>query len=315
MRDKVVVVTGANGGLGLEVSLKLARLGAHVVMACRSAERGQRARDRVLAEVPGARVTMLQLDVSEPSSIREFAVRFGEQVGQLDVLVNNAGIAFVPLARNSLGWESQVATNYLGPFALVGAMLPAFRDREGARIVNVGSLAHRLGKLDLAKLNVSTSEYRKFGSYARSKVALLCFTRELDRRLRAQHSKIVAVAAHPGFAATDIAMNAYDSGLFAKVMGGLVRMMARLIPASGAAEPILHAIAGDVEGGSYHGPGGFLEISGGRPALATMHRSAFDEGLALRLWLASEKLTGASYLQPGALRSDELPVHAREHAS
>ena len=167
----VAVITGANGGLGFATALALARSGMRVVMACRSPHKGDEARKALLAEVPDAHATLIPLDVSESESIREFGLRLAEQVDGVDLLVNNAGIVLVPLARNSLGHELHLATNHLGPFALTGTLLPLLRARRQARVINVGSLAHRFTRLDLDDLNWETTPYGEWKAYARSKLA------------------------------------------------------------------------------------------------------------------------------------------------
>jgi NAD(P)-dependent dehydrogenase (short-subunit alcohol dehydrogenase family) len=176
------VITGANTGLGFQTALQLARTGARIVMACRNTEKAREAQRQLLAEVPEAETIIVPVDVSEPASIREFGRRVSDGVGPLDVLINNAGIVAVPLSRNSVGHELQLATNYLGPFALTGTLLPFFRNDAPARIVTVGSLAHRAAKLDLDDLYWEVTAYHVWKGYARSKLALLGVAMELSRR-------------------------------------------------------------------------------------------------------------------------------------
>jgi NAD(P)-dependent dehydrogenase (short-subunit alcohol dehydrogenase family) len=308
--DKIVVVTGANTGLGFQLSLRLARTGAHVVMACRSLQRAERARERLLGDIPAARTTVLPLDVAEMESISEFRTLFARQVGYLDLLINNAGIFGAPLSRNSAGHELHLATNYLGPFALTGALLPLIRERPGARIVNVGSLAHRFGTLCPHELNPREGDYNAWRAYARSKVALLTYTIELGRRLRERDSNIIALGAHPGMASTDIAKNSPRGNPKSAIRKWFNKTMERLIPsAAEAVEPILHAAcAAGVRGGDYYGPGGWLEIAGA-PAKARLDARASDAELSKQLWSTSEALTGVSYLSVGAVSE------ARSHAN
>lgn len=294
---KTIIVTGANAGVGFELSRELARAGAHVVMACRSTERAELARRRLLAEAPEARLTLLPLDLSDPESIREFGRLVIDRVGRLDVLVNNAGIFGVPRAQNRAGIEIHLATNYLGPFALTGILLPSFRNVRGTRVVNVGSLAHRFGRLHPDQLDAEDGEYSPWRAYARSKVALLAHTLELDRRLREAQSHIIALAAHPGFAATEMAKNPVTRPRSAIGRWFERRVVAPCIPSAAvAARPILHAIRAEgVSGGDYFGPGGWLEIAG-VPAKARLDVRALDEDLGKRLWSKSEALTGVRYL-------------------
>lgn len=301
MSDTVAVVTGANAGLGYQTALALARSGATVVMACRSAEKARKARSDLLAEVPSARTVLIPLDVSEPESIRAFGAALVERCGGLDVLVNNAGVVTVPLARNSAGHEMHLATNYLGAFALTGALLPFFRTgtRTGApaRVVNVGSLGHRLARLDLNDLNWERTPYGEWRAYFRSKLAMLTFTVELARRLERSGCGIVALAAHPGFAVTEATKN--SDVLTPRSAAGkwLNDKVALLIPrAEDAARPIVHAARdASVRGGDYYGPGGLMEIRGdtGR---ARLNPLAKDAEVGRRLWELSETMTGVRYL-------------------
>jgi len=294
----IAVITGANAGLGFQISLALARAGATVVMACRSDERAEQAQASLAAQVPGANLATLRLDVSEPASIREFSDQFAERFGRIDLLVNNAGIVGAPLSRNSAGQELHMATNYLGAFALTGRLLPLFNGEGGARIVNVGSLAHRFGQLDFDDIHWERRRYGEWRAYAQSKLATMAFTLELERRLRANGNGVTALAAHPGFAATEIGNNnaLLNPG---NALGKWFRervILPRIPTPAAAARPILHAARDDaVRGGDYYGPGGWLEIAG-HPAPARVKRAARDVGTGRRLWDLSEAMTGVSYL-------------------
>lgn len=297
MSNPVVVITGANAGLGFETALEFARSGASVVMACRSLERAEQARSDLLARVPAATTTILPLDVSEPESIRAFARKLSSRGDRLDVLINNAGIVAVPLSRNSVGHEMQLATNYLGAFALTGLLLPLFRADGRARVVNVGSHANRLGKLPLDDPNWERTPYHELKAYARAKVALLGFTMELERRLRRSGSNVIALGAHPGFAATDIRRHSPKLTATSAFGRWIEKVGAWFTPsAAEACRPIVHAARDEsVRGGDYWGPSGFLEIRGA-PARARINPIARDVELARRLWSLSESLTGVHYL-------------------
>jgi NAD(P)-dependent dehydrogenase (short-subunit alcohol dehydrogenase family) len=295
--DKVAVITGANGGLGFQTALQLARMGMSIVMACRSMDKARKAQSDLLAEVPDAEAMVIPLDVSEPESIREFGRQFSAQVGRLDLLINNAGVVLVPLARNSVGHEMHLATNYLGAFALTGTLLPFFRKNAQARIVNVGSLAHRFAKLDLDDLNWEKTAYNEWRAYARSKVPLLSFTMELDRRLRQTGSDIIALGAHPGFANTNAGRHSAALRPGNGFRRWFTEMLEPLIPkAPVAARSIVHAASAEgVSGGNYYGPTGFLEI-GGRIGRARVNPVAKDIDAGRRLWALSEEMTGVRYL-------------------
>lgn len=292
------MVTGANAGLGYQLSLSLARMGAHVVMACRSLSRAEEARRQLLAEAPGASAAVMPLDLTEPDSIHELSGLLGQQVGQLDLLIHNAGIYGVPLARNRAGHELHFATNYLGPFALTGLMLPLLQRAAESRVVFVGSLAHRLGKLQLDKPNWQEANYDPMAAYGRSKLALLAYQLELHRRLLQRNSKIVAVSAHPGFAPTDTAKRHADiehKGAFRRWL--FRRIEARLPTVAAASSSILHAACAEgVHGGAYYGPGGLFEIMGSPSSKARVNAQARNTELAGRLWEMGEALTGVRYL-------------------
>lgn len=299
MTQKTVIITGANAGIGFQSTLYFARQGARVIMACRSLDKANKAKADIEQEVPNADLTIIRLDVSDLNSVKEFATQFIEQVGELDILINNAGIVAIPLTRNDAGHEMQLATNYLGAFSLTGLLLPYFKKDVPTRIVNVSSLAHRMGKLNIDNLNWEATEYDQWKAYANGKVAMMNHTLELNRRLQQTGSNTIALAAHPGFANTNIhqnspALNRDNANAFSKWFH---KKMESFIPtAAEAARPIILAADDDaVQGGEYYGPGGFLEI-GGKPAKAKINKVAKDTQIAKQLWTVSESMTGTSYL-------------------
>jgi NAD(P)-dependent dehydrogenase (short-subunit alcohol dehydrogenase family) len=293
---KIAVVTGANAGLGFQISLALARNGVRVVMACRNMEKAEAAKNDLLAQCPDADLVLLPLDLSEPDSIRHFNAQFWQRVGVIDLLVNNAGIVGLPLQRNSQGQELHLATNYLGAFALTGRLLPFFRTDVPSRIVNVGSLAHLFGQLDFQDFNWEAKPYNQWRAYARSKLALLTFTQELGRRLARANSRTLVLAAHPGFAATEILGERVTNpgNAFSK---WYYEQTSKLIPLpEHAARSIVHAACSDtVASGEYYGPGGLFGIAGA-PAKARLSSKANDTAVAKQLWALSESMSGVSYL-------------------
>ncbi len=298
MQYRIAVVTGANAGLGYQTSLKLARRGMTVVMACRSAERAEKARAELLAELPKAELAVLPLDLSSLESVAGFCEAFKQQFGTLDLLVNNAGIVGVPMTRNAEGHELHLATNYLGPFALTGKLLPMMREGVPTRVVNVGSLAHRIGKLPLDDLDWhGDTKYKPMAAYARSKLATQSFNQELGRRLAASGSLTISAGAHPGFAATEIA----NKTGYTKPKGPIRqwfqdRMQSRVPTAEQASEPTMLAACGEsVQNGDYYGPSGFLEISG-PPGRAKINKLALDVPTGKALWTLSEEMTGVYFL-------------------
>src|SRR5829696_5851911 len=197
---RTAVVTGANSGLGLVTTRELARAGARVVMACRNLTKGEAARREIEAAVPGAALELEELDLSSLDSVRAFADRFD---GGLDLLVNNAGVMATPRRRTADGFELQFGTNHLGHFALTELLLPAMEGRPDARVVTLSSTAHRTGRIAFDNLS-GDRRYFRWRAYGQAKLANLLFALELERRLRAAGSTIKSMAAHPGYAATNL---------------------------------------------------------------------------------------------------------------
>ena len=278
------VVTGASGGLGLEVARGLAAAGADVVLAVRNKERGERAAADVGASIgsPG-RVEVGLLDVSDLSSVRAFA----DSVGAVDVLVNNAGIMAVPFGRSPDGVELQLATNHLGHFALANMLLPRLTDR----VVVVSSHAHHSGVLELDDLDWERRGYRPFAAYADSKLANLLFMAELQRRLTAAGSTLRATGAHPGSTRTAITGN---TGNPVKTLVGRYGHKVAGMPAWRGALPVLYAATMDVPGNSYLGPDGPGELVGWPTSVGRSPR-ATDPDLAKALWACSEELSGVGF--------------------
>ncbi|WP_280272215.1 oxidoreductase [Nocardia wallacei] len=280
MTGRTVVVTGANSGIGRAAARVLAARGAHVVLAVRDTEKGRAA----AAEMTG-QLEVRRLDLADLSSVRAFAEDFTEPV---DVLINNAGVMIPPLSRTAEGFELQFGTNHLGHFALTNLLLPRIR----GRVVTVSSSGHKVGSIDFGDLNWERKPYRAMAAYAQSKLANLLFTAELQRRLARTGSPVLATAAHPGMAAT----NLLRSDGRHRVRHLIQRAATRLLAQSDddGALPTLYAAVADVPGGSYAGPGGFLE-GRGAPELVGRSAKAQDTEVARRLWRTSEELTGVTF--------------------
>jgi NAD(P)-dependent dehydrogenase (short-subunit alcohol dehydrogenase family) len=280
---RTFVVTGANSGLGQQTAAALAAAGGRVVLAVRDQGRGAEA-----ARSMSGDVEVRVLDLADLASVRRFADGWA---GPLDVLVNNAGLMAVPRRRTADGFELQLGTNHLGHFALTNLLLPAVTDR----VVTVSSGLHRRGRIVLDDLNWERRQYTPYGAYAQSKLANLLFTLELERRLVADGSPVRALAAHPGYAATNL------QGGQGPVRNRLMAVANRLFAQSDAqgALPTLYAAVADLPGGSYVGPDGPSEMRG-YPTLVGRSAAASDPALARQLWVASEELTGVHYpvLQP-----------------
>ena len=283
-----MIVTGANSGIGRVTAAELATRGARVILAVRDEDRGRRA----AAEMHGE-VEVRHLDLAELASVREFAdlksVRaFAEAwSGDLDVLVNNAGIMAVPEGRTADGFELQFGTNHLGHFALTNLLLRQITDR----VVTVSSGAHTRGHIELDDLNWRSRSYQPWQAYSQTKLANLLFTLELERRLQADHSAVRAYAAHPGYAATNLQGRTGN-----RISDRLVMVANKVIAQSEemGALSILFAATQELPGASYVGPD---RLTGrrGHPTLVGRSAEASDVDLAKKLWAASEELTGVSY--------------------
>ncbi|MEU7336522.1 oxidoreductase [Streptomyces sp. NPDC007074] len=298
---RTAVVTGANSGIGLVTARELARRGARVVLACRSEARASEAGDRIVSEIPGADVGFVRLDLGDLASVGEFAVTYGRLYGErLDLLVNNAGVMAPPRGRTGDGFETQFGVNHLGHFALTGLLLPALLGARGARIVTVSSMLHALPGTGVDDLGRERPRYGRWTAYARSKAANLLFTHELARRLAAAGSDVVAAAAHPGYAAT----NLQTAGPRMAGRKGAERIMEignRVFgqsPRAGALPTLYAATAPGVRPDSFTGPS--FAMWRGAPAESWRARRTRDDAAAERLWDESERLTGVAY---GALKA------------
>src|SRR5215207_1958182 len=288
---RTVLITGATSGIGRAAALELARAGARVVMAVRNTERGE----RVAAEM-GGRGEVRQLDLTDLASVRGFAQAWE---GPIDVLINNAGVMAVPEGRTKDGFETQIGTNHLGHFALTGLLLGHVTDR----VVTIASGAHRMGKIDLEDLNWERRSYKRWPAYGQSKLANLLFTFELQRRLAEAGSPVRAVAAHPGYAATEL-QSRTGNVLQNAGMAILNRVIAQ--SSEQGAWPTLYAATQDIPGGSYVGPDGRGEVRG-HPTLVSPSSAATDERMARELWGLSERLTGVTYASPSRTPAASVP--------
>jgi len=278
---RTAVVTGANSGLGLATARALAAAGALVVLAVRDVAKGE------AADVPGE-VEVRRLDLADLESVRGFAENW---TGELDLLVNNAGIMAVPAGITVDGFELQFGTNHLGHFALTNLLLPSITDR----VVTLSSLMHRVGGIAMQDLNWQQRPYDAERAYGQSKLANLLFTLELQRRLTAAGSPVRALAAHPGWAATNLQSHSGNRVKHAALAVGNVLLGGS---AERGAVPTLHAATADLPGGSYVGPRYGLV---GPPDRVSRSKGAKDLDLARRLWEASAQLTGIDF--PASLRT------------
>jgi NAD(P)-dependent dehydrogenase (short-subunit alcohol dehydrogenase family) len=288
---RTVVITGATSGIGCAAATELARVGARVVLAVRNVQRGEQ-----IAAALGHGAEARPLDLTDLASVRTFAAGWR---GPIDVLINNAGVMAVPEGRTRDGFETQIGTNHLGHFALTGLLL----GHVTTRVVQIASGAHRMGRIDLEDLNWERRTYRRWPAYGQSKLANLLFVHELQRRLAAAGSAVRAVAAHPGYAATELQGRTGNA-----LQNAVMALGNRLIAQSGeqGAWPALFAATQELPGGAYIGPGGPGELRGS-PAPASRSRAARDDAMARDLWALSERLTGVSYAFDSSAAAASVP--------
>jgi len=286
------VVTGANTGLGFDTARVLAACGATVVMACRDTVKAESAAERIRDMSPGARVAVQCLDLGSQESVRAGAAAIAADYPRIDLLINNAGVMYPPKQTTSDGFELQFGTNHLGHFALTGLLLGNLLPVAGSRVVVVASMAHRIkARIDFDDLQWERRRYGRVASYGQSKLANLMFAYELQRRLTAANSSTIAVAAHPGVAATELTRHVPLMSL-----PGFVRLAGVLLNTAemGALPSLRAATDPAVRGGEYFGPDGLAELRGHPREVASSAQSR-DTEIAERLWRVSEELTGVAY--------------------
>jgi NAD(P)-dependent dehydrogenase (short-subunit alcohol dehydrogenase family) len=285
LSGRTAIITGASSGIGLETAKALAAHGARVILAVRDPVKGQRAADVIPA--PGTAEVRL-LDLASLESVRAFAA--GWDGSPVDLLINNAGVMIPPRSRTADGFELQFGTNHLGHFALTNLLLPSI----SGRVVTVSSGAHRSGRVDFDDLNWERRRYRAWRAYGQSKLANLLFTAELQRRLTEAGSPVLSMAAHPGYAATNLQSHS-GSRLLRLAMEKLGNRLVAQNAAAGAL-PTLYAAAADLPGNTYAGPSGLAGLRGA-PAPCPRSKAASDPEVARRLWDVSEQLTSVHFPQ------------------
>ena len=292
---RISLVTGANSGLGFHTAMDLAAKGSRVLMACRSEARGERAAAAIRQKLPQAQLEVTELDLADLESVRRCAETLRTDLARLDILINNAGVMAIPRRETAQAFERQFGVNHLGHFALTGALLPLLLKSPGSRIVNVSSMAHRSGRMDFSDLH-GKRKYTRFGAYSQSKLANLLFTLELHRRLERKGADTISVAAHPGWAATNLQFaGPRDRGSSIEML--MMRALNALLAQSaqqGALPQLYAATAPDVSGGDFVGPDGWMEMRG-HPRKVTAKGTAYDEESARQLWQVSVELTGEMY--------------------
>jgi NAD(P)-dependent dehydrogenase (short-subunit alcohol dehydrogenase family) len=286
---KTAIVTGANIGLGLETARELAAKNATVILACRNLEKANAAKADIQKTVPNAKLEVIQLDLADLASVRQFASGFTSKYEHLHILVNNAGVMGPPLTKTKDGFEVQFGANHLGHFALTGLLLEKLLQTPGARVVCVASAVERGAKIDFENLNAEKS-YAPMAAYGQSKLSNLLFCYELGRRFQKAGINAIAAAAHPGWTASNLQQNAplfkYLNPIFSQT------------PTWGALPSLYAATANDVQNGDYFGPKGFLEMKGSPKRVQSTPRS-HDLELAKKVWDVSETMTGVKFTSLG----------------
>jgi NAD(P)-dependent dehydrogenase (short-subunit alcohol dehydrogenase family) len=306
LSGKLVIITGANSGLGFGLARRLSAAGADVVMAIRNRAKGEKAIEEIRSTVPDAKLSIKPLDLSSLASVAALGEQLNAEGRPINILINNAGVMTPPERDTTAeGFELQFGSNHLGHFALTGHLLPLLRAADGARVVSLSSLAARQsGKIHFDDPQFEKS-YAPMPAYGQSKLAVLMFARELDKRSRAAGWGIMSNAAHPGLTKTNLQIAGPSHGREnPALMERLYKMSWRFTPFlwqevdEGILPALYAAAAPQAEGGAFYGPRGFYELAGGGVALAKVPANARNDEDSRRLWELSEQLTGVSYPQP-----------------
>jgi NAD(P)-dependent dehydrogenase (short-subunit alcohol dehydrogenase family) len=290
LKDKVIIVTGGNSGLGFEAVKFYASKGATVILACRDIKKGETAKQKIESEKNHVQIDILELDLADMISIRKFSESFRSKYQRLDILINNAGIMVVPYGKTKDGYESQIGVNHLGHFALTGLLFNCLKETSSSRIITISSMAHIAGTMTFNNLLYENGGYTPFGAYARSKLANLLFTYELQRRIGASKIDMKALAAHPGVSKTNLFRHVrknFFTYLFYPVFFIFTQSAYR-----GALPGIRAALEKDITGGSFYGPLFYLF---GSPIKMFSSPLSYNKAIAKKLWEVSERLTGVYY--------------------
>jgi NAD(P)-dependent dehydrogenase (short-subunit alcohol dehydrogenase family) len=297
-RGKLAVVTGATGGLGYQTALGLAQAEAEVVLTGRNDAKGREAISKIRKQLPNAKISFEALDLANLASVADFAQRFDTAHASLDLLINNAGVMAVPTRQTTAdGFEMQFGTNYLGHYALTAQLLRLLRSAHQPRVVNLSSIAHRTGFIHFSDLQ-GERLYSPWKAYNQSKLAMLMFALELQRRSDAAGWNLMSNASHPGWARTDLFANGPGFGLISLASQFAAPLFSQSAE-SGALPTLFAATSPQAEGGGYYGPNGLYELKG-PPAPARIMPQAMDKAGAGKLWDVSQQLTGVSFEQAAA---------------
>jgi NAD(P)-dependent dehydrogenase (short-subunit alcohol dehydrogenase family) len=294
LTSRVAIVTGANSGTGFETARAFAGKDAQTILACRNPEKGQAAVEQIRHEFPNAPVDLMQLDLASLASVHKFAETFKSRFERLDILVNNAGILWAPYGKTEDGFERHLGTNFLGHFALTGLLIDLIQKTPGSRVVTVSSVEHYLAAIDFDNFMYANGEgFSRLKAYRRSKLSNLIFAYELQRRLDAENSSTISLAAHPGVTGTNM-LNSVAYLWFLKPTIPLAKRIFQS-PAKGALPLIRAAVDPNAEGGQFYGPDGLLQF-GGDPVVVSSSKASLDRENGRMLWKTAQELTGISYL-------------------
>lgn len=291
VEGKRVIITGGSSGIGFEAAKVLSGAGAEVIIAVRSINKGEKARQTILRDNPSGNVTVMYLDLADLSSVRKFAAEFKQRYNSLNILINNAGVMVPPYKKTAEGFELQFGTNHLGHFVLTAELLPLLNVIPGSRIVTLSSIASRGAKIKFDNLDGSKG-YNAISFYGQSKLSNLLFGIDLNKRLRKSGSKTISIVCHPGISDTNLTSrgSGKESNKIFKFLFGLFAQ-----PAEMGVLPTLYAATNsDLKGGEFIGPNGWKNIKG-NPVITNEERSLFKEDLSNKLWDISEKLTKTKY--------------------
>jgi len=286
---RVAVVTGASSGIGLETARVLAEKNVTVILATRNSQKGEAAVEKIRYRHKNASVYFMSLDLADLEMIKKFAKNFKQHYQRLDLLINNAGVMMPPYTKTKDGFELQFGTNHLGHFVLTSRLYDLLKETEQSRIVTVSSNMHKRGNIDFEDLNWEKRKYNRMQAYSDSKIANLYFTYELGRRATNHSQFPLAVAAHPGWTATELQRHTGGAAFFNKIFAQNIRM--------GALPTLYAAVGPEVQAGDYFGPSGFKEMKG-FPQKSDSCTLAKDEKIAAKLWDVSEALSGVRF-DPG----------------
>jgi NAD(P)-dependent dehydrogenase (short-subunit alcohol dehydrogenase family) len=287
LTGKTAIVTGANTGLGFETALGLFEAGAQVVLACRTLEKAQDTKDRLQLQPGKGKLETGVLDLSSLKSVKQFADTFLEKHRQLDILINNAGVANLPESKTAEGYELQFGVNFLGHFALTGYLYPLLKKTKGSRIVTLSSMGYERAIIDFENLR-SEKSYDPLREYRQSKLANLLFSLELQRRITTKGEQVLSIAAQPGANNTDLLRYSTKE----EIAAGKERIGDFMEPSQGALSSLYAAVSDEARGGNMYEPDQGYR---GYPALAILKGNALDETVAKKLWQVAEQITVIHY--------------------